>query len=86
MTREAVITGSLNLSTATLKKFETMIARREKREPVAYIVRHKEFFSLDFEATPAVLIPRPETEFVVTAALECIAGKDNARVLDLGTD
>src|SRR5579859_5591638 len=85
VTREAAITGSLDLSTETLKKFETMIARRERREPVAYIVGHKEFFSLDFEVTPAVLIPRPETEFVVTAALECVAGKDNARVLDIGT-
>ena len=62
-----------------------MIARREKREPIAYIVGHKEFYSLDFEVTPAVLIPRPETEFVVSAALECITGKADARVLDIGT-
>jgi release factor glutamine methyltransferase len=85
VTREAAITGSLDLSAETLKKFETMIARREKREPVAYIVGHKEFYSLDFEVTPAVLIPRPETEFVVSAALECVAGKASARVLDIGT-
>ena len=85
VTREAAITGSLDLSAETLKKFETMIARREKREPVAYIVGHKEFYSLDFEVTPAVLIPRPETEFVVSAALECITEKADARVLDIGT-
>jgi release factor glutamine methyltransferase len=85
ITRESVVTGSIDLSPAILKKFDALIARREKREPVAYIVGHKEFFSLDFEVTPAVLIPRPETEFVVTAALECIAGKANARVLDIGT-
>jgi release factor glutamine methyltransferase len=85
VTREAVVTGSIDLSAAILKKFEAMISRREKREPVAYIVGHREFYSLDFEVTPAVLIPRPETEFVVTAALECIAGKTNARVLDIGT-
>ena len=85
VTREAVITGSIDLSPTKLKKFDAMIARREKREPVAYIVGHKEFFSLDFEVTPAVLIPRPETEFVVAAALECIAGKADARVLDIGT-
>jgi release factor glutamine methyltransferase len=85
VTREAVITGSIDLSADTLKTFEAMIARREQREPVAYIVGHKEFYSLDFEVTPAVLIPRPETEFVVSAALECIAGKADARVLDLGT-
>ena len=85
MAREAAITGSLDLSPEILKKFDALIARREKREPIAYILGHKEFYSLDFEVTPAVLIPRPETEFVVTAALECIAGKANARVLDIGT-
>ncbi len=85
VTREAVVTGSIDLSTSVLKKFDAMVARREKREPIAYILGHKEFYSLDFEVTPAVLIPRPETEFVVGAALECIAGKDNARVLDIGT-
>jgi release factor glutamine methyltransferase len=83
--REAVVTGSIELSPAILKKFDALIARREKREPLAYIVGHKEFYSLDFEVTPAVLIPRPETEFVVTAALECVAGKADARVLDIGT-
>jgi release factor glutamine methyltransferase len=85
VSREAAITGSLDLSPGTLKKFDALIARRERREPVAYIVGQKEFYSLDFEVTPAVLIPRPETEFVVTAALECVAEKSNARVLDIGT-
>jgi release factor glutamine methyltransferase len=85
VTREAAITGSIDLSSATLKRFDAMVARREKREPIAYILGHKEFYSLDFEVTPAVLIPRPETEFVVTAALEYLAGKAEARVLDLGT-
>jgi release factor glutamine methyltransferase len=85
VSREAAVTGSIELSPALLNKFESMIARREQREPIAYILGHKEFYSLDFEVTPAVLIPRPETEFVVSAALECIAGKANARVLDIGT-
>jgi len=85
VTREAAITGSLDLSPATLKTFDAMVARREKREPVAYILGHKEFYSLDFEVTPAVLIPRPETEFVVSAALECVAKRADARVLDVGT-
>ena len=85
VTREAVITGSIDLSPSILKRFDAMVARREQREPIAYIVGHKEFYSLDFEVNPSVLIPRPETELVVSAALECIAGKDNARVLDVGT-
>lgn len=85
VTREAAITGSIELSPEILKKFDALIARREKREPVAYILGRKEFYSLEFEVNPAVLIPRPETEFVVGAALEGIAGKDDARVLDIGT-
>jgi release factor glutamine methyltransferase len=85
VTREAVITGSINLSKAILNDFNAMVARREKREPLAYIVGHKEFYSLDFDVGPAVLIPRPETEFVVGAALEYINAKPDARVLDLGT-
>ncbi len=85
VTRESVITGSIDLSPALLKKCDALIARREKREPVAYIVGHKEFYSLDFEVNPAVLIPRPETEFVVGAALELLADKADARVLDIGT-
>ncbi len=85
VTREAVITGSLQLSNAILNEFNEMVARREKREPLAYIVGHKEFFSLDFDVGPEVLIPRPETEFVVGAALEFIKAKPDARVLDIGT-
>jgi release factor glutamine methyltransferase len=85
VTREAVITGSIQLSKTILNEFNAMIARREKREPVAYIVGHKEFFSLDFDVGPEVLIPRPETEFVVGAALEYIKAKPDARVLDIGT-
>jgi release factor glutamine methyltransferase len=85
VTRAAVITGAIDLSPATQDKFETMVARREKREPIAYILGRKEFYSLDFEVSPAVLIPRPETELVVAVALEFIAGAPDARVLDIGT-
>jgi release factor glutamine methyltransferase len=85
VTREAAVTGSIELSPATLDNFETMIARREKREPIAYLLGRKEFYSLDFEVSPAVLIPRPESEIVVDAALEVIAGAPDARVLDIGT-
>ena len=85
VTREAAVTGSIDLSPTALNDFDALIARREKREPVAYIVGHKEFYSLDFEVSPAVLIPRPESELVVAAALEFIARRPAARVLDIGT-
>ncbi len=79
-------------------EFRASVARRGKREPVAYILGTKEFYSLAFEVTPAVLIPRPETEHLVDAALEALgrdvpdggedcvpAAPEARRVLDLGT-
>ena len=69
------------------------IARRERHEPTAYIVGVREFWGLDFEATPAVLIPRPETEFIVEEALAVRrrghlgipATSGSPRVGDIGT-
>jgi release factor glutamine methyltransferase len=49
--------------------FEALVARRESREPLAYITGRKEFWNLQFEVSPAVLIPRPETELIVEAVL-----------------
>ena len=54
-------------------------------EPVAYLTGKREFYSLDFKVTPAVLIPRPETELLVDLALERIPADRPSRVLDLGT-
>jgi release factor glutamine methyltransferase len=62
-----------------------LAARRSAGEPVAYIVGAREFFSLEFKVTPAVLIPRPETEALVEFALERIAPDSAQRVLELGT-
>ena len=64
------------------RRAEPLIARREDREPVAYIVGTKGFRRLDLAVTPAVLIPRPETEHLVEAALGLPGG---ARVCDVGT-
>jgi release factor glutamine methyltransferase len=66
--------------------FEELIERRLQREPVAYIIGHKEFWSLDFEVGRGVLIPRPETETLVEVALADLPDRIGAyRVLDLGT-
>jgi release factor glutamine methyltransferase len=51
-------------------RFETLVARRVTREPLAYIVGTREFWGLDLEVTPDVLIPRPATELIVEALLE----------------
>jgi release factor glutamine methyltransferase len=69
-------------------RFSQWIARREQFEPTAYIVGEKEFWGLDFEVTPAVLIPRPETELIVEETL-ALAGhappNGLLRVADIGT-
>jgi release factor glutamine methyltransferase len=73
--------------------FEALIERRALREPVAYITGRREFWSLEFEVTPAVLIPRPETELLVEEALAMLARTAPAgatrtgapRVADVGT-
>jgi release factor glutamine methyltransferase len=54
--------------------FDTQIARRAAREPVAYILGEREFWGLPFEVTPDVLIPRPETELIVEEALVAFGG------------
>lgn len=68
-------------------KFSEWIARRIAREPAAYIVGMREFWGLDFAVTPAVLIPRPETEFIVEEALEILNSfaPDSHKVADIGT-
>ena len=63
-------------------KFSEWVARRERREPTAYILGVREFWGLEFTVTPAVLIPRPETEFIVEEAL---ALAQVERMADIGT-
>lgn len=58
------------LNADELARFKALMVRRREGEPVAYLTGHREFWSLDIQVTPAVLIPRPETETLVAAALE----------------
>jgi release factor glutamine methyltransferase len=62
------------LTPKQLTRYRDLVARRAAREPLAYIVGHREFFGLDFLLDPRVLIPRPETELLVERALS-IAGE-----------
>ena len=95
---ELLLTCVLNLSRATIKafpereleleqkiKFKELVQRRIGGEPIAYMLGHKEFWSLDFIVTPDVLIPRSDTELLVELALEQIKPKQKMRILDLGT-
>ena len=67
------------------ERYLAWIARRQAGEPVAYLTGEREFYSLAFKVTPAVLIPRPETETLVEAALERVAADVPQRVLELAT-
>jgi release factor glutamine methyltransferase len=67
-----------------LSAFATMLERRRAGEPVAYILGHQGFWSLDLEVAPHTLIPRPDTELLVETALQ-LAPAAPRRVLDLGT-
>ena len=73
------------LSAAEHERFRALVARRAAGEPLAYITGEREFFSRSFHVTPAVLIPRPETELLVELGLERLPAHTKARVLDLGT-
>jgi len=74
------------LSDEELSHYRDLTKRRARGEPVAYLVGHKEFMALDFEVTPAVLVPNPDTEVLVQRAVE-IARQANRslRVADVGT-
>ena len=70
---------------AVTSVYQHALERRMRGEPVAYILGTREFYGLDFEVTPAVLIPRPETELLVELALERIVAQAHWDVLDVGT-
>jgi release factor glutamine methyltransferase len=74
------------LARAEEAELELLVRRRLAREPIAYILGEKEFWSLPFKVGPAVLIPRPESETVIEAALAALPERQAAlRILDLGT-
>jgi release factor glutamine methyltransferase len=74
------------LSDAELQPYRDLTARRARGDPVAYLVGSKEFMKLDFEVTPDVLVPNPDTEVLVVRAIELLRARpDGARVADVGT-
>jgi len=75
------------LSDNELSKIKDRINRRLKREPIAYILGKKEFCSLEFKVSPATLIPRPETEYLVELVIDKLKDKksDELNIIDIGT-
>jgi len=73
------------LEQADAARFADLVRRRAAGEPVAYLLGVREFYGRDFAVSPAVLIPRPETELLVDLAKTAVAGIESPRILDLGT-
>jgi release factor glutamine methyltransferase len=77
--------GDTTPSAEHTKRFYAYIARRHAGEPIAYIVGHKEFWSLDLDVNKHVLVPRVDTETLVEAALDIISKDQDYAIADLGT-
>jgi release factor glutamine methyltransferase len=78
------------LAPADIERYESLITRRASGEPLQYITGRQEFFGLDFEVTPAVLIPRPETELMVEEVIRLCSDVEEFRltppvIVDVGT-
>lgn len=64
--------------------FEALVERRLRHEPVAYIVGHRAFWTIDLAVAPGVLIPRPDSETLIEAAVAHFGGRSPKRILDMG--
>lgn len=73
------------LSPAQLHEYEAFVTRRQRHEPLQYITGAQEFYGLPFCVTPAVLIPRPETEHLVEAVLSRLSHDHPVAIADIGT-
>ena len=73
------------LDSDTAECFETLVERRRRGEPIAYLIGRREFWSLDLAVTPDTLVPRPESEHVVEAVLEAVRPDEAATIVDIGT-
>jgi release factor glutamine methyltransferase len=75
-----------NLSSNITEELQKLVSRRVKKEPIAYILNNKEFWSTNFYVDRSVLIPRPETEVLIDLILSQISNKNNyLNILDIGT-
>src|SRR6185503_15395972 len=84
--REDLIAAEREPTPEETARFEAMVARRVAREPLAYVTGTKEFWSLDFQVGPGVLVPRPDTETLIEEALRIVPDRNRPlKIADLGT-
>lgn len=82
---QVVLHGATVVDEATLVRFRHLIEERRRRVPLQYLVGSQEFWSMDFMVSPAVLIPRPETEFLLEQVVATCTATATKRALDLCT-
>jgi release factor glutamine methyltransferase len=80
-----IVAGDVHLSADLERRYTELLAARRGGTPIAYLTGKKEFWSLELDVTPAVLVPRPETESLVETVLALIPENRDCTVLDLGT-
>ncbi|WP_443019049.1 peptide chain release factor N(5)-glutamine methyltransferase [Sphingomonas sp.] len=81
--RQALLLSDLNEEAPAA--FEQLVARREKGEPIAYIVGRRGFWTIELEVAPGVLVPRPDSETLIEAAVAHFGANGPRSILDLGT-
>ncbi len=86
LSREQILINlNHNINKNSFIKFKKLLSRREKREPIAYIIKKKEFWKNNFYVNNDVLIPRPETELIVEEVLKNIKNTSSRSLLEIGT-
>ena len=85
-TREKILINlDTNIKKNIFNDYKKLISRREKKEPIAYIIKKKEFWKNNFYVNNDVLIPRPETELVVEEVLKNTNAHSSKKILEIGT-
>jgi release factor glutamine methyltransferase len=80
-----IANGSVPLDADHRAAFDALVDERARRRPLQHLTRTQWFWKHEFLVTPDVLVPRPETELLVEAGLELLAGRPGARIVDVGT-
>ena len=79
-----ILNSNKKLSEEKLEQFNCLINKRLKGEPIAYLLKKKDFWKYEFYVDKGILIPRPDSEVVVNQILKLTNNKDNLRILDIG--
>ena len=86
ITREKVLINlEKKIEKKQFNKYNKLLSRRKKKEPIAYIFKNKEFWKYNFFVNQNVLIPRPETEIIVDEVIKCIDVQSSKNIIDIGT-